>query len=115
MTEFDVRPRTLKIYQTEKGTAPYLDWVESLSDKRTQQIIDARLTRITRGLIGHSRYLGEGVSEIKIDFGPGYRVYFGVDGLSIIVLLCGGSKSSQEKDIHQAKIYWADYLRRTLR
>jgi putative addiction module killer protein len=61
------------------------------------------------GNLGNTRALGSGVSELKIDFGPGYRVYFGEDGPKIVVLLLGGDKSSQERDIEKAKAFWEDY------
>jgi putative addiction module killer protein len=61
------------------------------------------------GNLGNTRALGTGVSELKIDFGPGYRVYYGEDGPTIVVLLLGGDKSSQERDIEKAKAFWEDY------
>ena len=61
------------------------------------------------GNFGSVRSLGEGVHELKIDFGPGYRVYFGQDGMTLVILLCGGDKSTQQSDIHSAKVYWEQY------
>ena len=71
-------------------------------------IIEARLKRVSDGNFGHTRSVGEGVVELKIDFGPGYRVYFGIDGNNVVLLLAG-DKSSQEADIESAKKYWKDY------
>lgn len=105
--------RRIKYYLTLNGRAPFIEWLESLRDRQIQQIIDARLTRIQQGLFGHARFVGFGVTELKIDVGPGYRVYFGIDGLTIVILLTGGTKSSQEKDIEKAQLYWHDYTRRT--
>ena len=61
------------------------------------------------GNLGNIRSLGDGVSELKVDFGPGYRVYFGEDGPRVVVLLIGGDKGSQQRDIAKAKDYWRDY------
>jgi putative addiction module killer protein len=71
------------------------------------------LTRISRrqqGNYGDCEAVGEGISELRMFFGPGYRVYFGENGNDIVILLCGGDKGSQDKDIQQAKIYWEEYL-----
>lgn len=72
-------------------------------------IIRKRLNRVRLGNLGNTRGLGSGVSELKIDFGPGYRVYYGEDGPKIVVLLVGGDKGSQDRDIEKAKAFWEDY------
>ncbi len=74
--------------------------------------IRVRLDRVRLGNLGDNRPVGEGVRELRIDYGPGYRVYFALDGTRVILLLLGGDKSSQEKDIAQAKEYWRDHQRR---
>jgi putative addiction module killer protein len=73
--------------------------------------IAKRLRRVELGNLGDYRSLGAGVYELKIDYGPGYRIYFGQIGLTVVLLLCGGDKSSQDQDISQAKKYWRDYER----
>jgi putative addiction module killer protein len=85
-------------------------WVDSNKDKRAAAIIRARLNRMRLGNFGDSKAVGGGVEELRIDFGPGYRVYFGRDGESVVILLCGGSKQTQSKDIHTAQALWKDYL-----
>ena len=71
--------------------------------------IRKRLDRVEEGNLGECNFIGEGVHELKINYGPGYRIYFGQEGMKIIVLLCGGDKSSQVKDIKKAQLYWAEY------
>ena len=91
-------------------SVPFSDWIASLKDARTVGIIRARVNRIRLGNFGDCKPVGEGVQELKIDFGPGYRVYFGRKGSLIVVLLCGGDKSTQAKDILIAQKYWKEYL-----
>ena len=97
--------RILK-YVTESGNEPFQDWFLGL-DRRAQAKVRAYIDRVALG--GSSKNVkpvGEGVHEIKIDFGPGYRIYFGLQGTKAILLLGGGDKSQQSKDILQAKEYW---------
>jgi putative addiction module killer protein len=103
-------PRTIVEYKDERGKNPFRNWLDKLKDKKAAAMIDARLTRVRIGNLGHWRSVGQGVKELKIDFGPGYRVYFGEDGEKIIVLLIGGDKTTQVKDIKLAQSYWVDYL-----
>ena len=86
--------------------------MHKLKDVETQGRILARLERVRLGLLGDCKSVGQGVSEFRVDVGPGYRVYFGRDGPSIIVLLCGGSKARQRRDIADAKMFWKDYRSR---
>jgi len=105
----DAVPRILKIYQTATGTLPFLEWWQSLRDGRTKAIILARLARVRVGNMGNTRSVGEGVHELKIDYGPGYRVYFGHEGPQLVILLYGGDKRTQDDDITTAKAYWQRY------
>ena len=108
----EVTPKNIDYYRTADGRAPYREWYNSLNDIKAKAAIAERLTRVERGLFGDYRTLGDGVSELKVDFGPGYRVYFGQEGRTLVWLLCGGRKNTQKKDIKTAKVYWQDYLRR---
>jgi putative addiction module killer protein len=101
--------REVRIYRTPDRREPYSLWFERLRDVRAKQKIQARIARIRLGNLGDTRSLGEGVHELKIDYGPGYRVYFGQDGTTIVILLCGGDKSTQSADIQTAKTYWSQY------
>lgn len=100
------------IYQTQEGKAPFEAWLDSLRDRKGAAKVRIRIDRLRLGNLGQCRCVGEGVFELKIDFGPGYRVYFGEEGDTIVILLCGGDKSTQSKDIAMAHEYWADYRRR---
>jgi putative addiction module killer protein len=108
-SNMDVAPKILKIYQTASGALPFLEWLHSLRDGRTRAIIMARLARVRLGNMGNTSPVGEGVQELKINYGPGYRVYFGQDGTELVILLTGGDKSTQDEDIETAKGYWQAY------
>lgn len=84
-------------------TSTFTAWMQNLRDRRARAIIDRRLDRLNSGNFGKNRSVGSGVFELKIDFGPGYRVYYIQRGKQIVVLLCGGDKSTQSKDIDLAK------------
>ncbi len=99
-------------YRDHKGKSPYADWLESLRDAKARARIIIRVDRMELGLFGDVKPIGEGLSELRIDYGSGYRVYFGKDGNKIYLLLCGGDKSTQQKDIKLAKKYWQDHKRR---
>ena len=101
--------KTLEIYQDTKGKEPTIEWLESIKDIETKARIKNRLRRIELGNFGDYKSISKGLFEIRMQFGSGYRVYFGEVGNKIILLLCGGDKSSQNRDIKKAKEYWQDY------
>ena len=103
------RPRELREYQTAEGRFPFSEWIEGLRDVRGRAILRKRLNRIRLGNLGDCRSVGHGIRELRVDFGPGYRIYFGEDGDTVVILLCGGDKSSQPADIRRAQTFWADY------
>lgn len=108
----EAQEKTILTYVKEDGSAPFNDWLEALRDRKARAIIRTRINRIRLGNLGDCKSVGEGVSELRLKFGAGYRIYFGQFGDTIIILLSGGDKSSQNKDIKQAKTYWQDYKRR---
>lgn len=108
----EIRPVKIFIYESKTGQKPYSDWFEDLRDKKTKAIIRARLNRIRLGNFGDCKSLGDGVFEFRIDYGPGVRIYLGMEEKEIVILLCGGMKKSQSRDIEKAKEYWADYRSR---
>ena len=90
-------------------SSPFSDWLGSLKDPRAVAIVRARLNRIRLGNFGDCRSVGGGVQELRIDYGPGFRVYFGRRSPFAVVLLVGGSKKSQAKDIETARKFWREY------
>ncbi len=96
-------------FVSEDGIKPFKEWLERLRDVQGRAKIRIRLDRVRLGNFGDSRKVGEGVHELRIDYGPGYRIYFGQDGSRIILLLLGGDKSSQKRDIARSKELWRNY------
>jgi putative addiction module killer protein len=84
-------------------TTTYQKWFQSLSDAKTRSRIDSRIFRLSEGNPGDVKPVGDGVSEMRLDFGPGYRIYFTRRGKAFVILLAGGDKGSQSKDIEVAK------------
>ncbi|WP_286824844.1 type II toxin-antitoxin system RelE/ParE family toxin [Microcystis sp. LSC13-02] len=103
------QPREIERYVTADGQIPFDNWFDSIRVSKTQTIISKRLDRVRMGNLGDYRSVGGGVFELRIDYGRGYRIYFGQVGTTIVLLLCGGDKSTQIKDIRQAQEYWRDY------
>ena len=99
-------------YLTEDGRNPFREWLLSLRDVQMRARVRVRLNRVRLGNFGDSHGVGGGVSELRLPLGPGYRVYFGRKGDSLVILLCGGHKGTQVHDIQKAQAFWADYLRR---
>ena len=107
----EIQEKFVRYYLTKTGKCPFEKWLEDLKDVQARAIIRIRIRRCELGNFGQCRWVGDGVHELKINFGPGYRVYFGKEGSSLVILLCGGNKSTQDKDIKIAHAYWADYRR----
>lgn len=99
----------IQYYRTPTGEKPFVRWFERLEDRHARTRIDARLSRVAVGNPGDVRPVGKGVLELRIDWGPGYRVYFAKRAERIILLLCAGDKRTQQRDIHRAKTYLQDY------
>lgn len=102
---------TLRVYHRADGSSPFGGWFDELDDTAHARVTKF-LTRLELGNTSNVKPVGEGVSELKVDFGPGYRVYFAMDGRTLVILLGGGTKKRQSKDIDAAKQCWTDYKRR---
>ena len=101
----------IRDYLLPDGRSPYARWFTRL-DARAAAKVSVALTRLGLGNDSNTKSLGGGVSELKIDFGPGYRVFYGKDGDQLIILLGGGTKKRQSEDIETAKALWHDYKQR---
>jgi putative addiction module killer protein len=98
----------LQIYRTVTGKCPFRDWQDLLA-KKAQAVIDGRIARVQAGNLGDCKIVASGVMELRVDFGPGYRVYFTISGNQIVILLLGGNKTTQKKDIKKASQYFEDW------
>ena len=100
--------KTVIVYRRQDNKEPFIDWLFSLRDLVTRHRIETRIDRIKQGNYGdHKRF--QGIIELRLDFGKGYRLYCAEDGAALVVLLIGGDKGSQDKDIKKALDYWRDY------
>jgi len=109
----DVENQELREYLTADGKNPFREWLHALKDIVARARIRARLNRVRLANFGDCKTVGASLYELRIPFGPGYRVYFGKAGRNIVILLVGGDKKTQKKDIQKAQNYWQDYQRRT--
>jgi len=109
----DVVPQTLREYVKPDGKVPFREWLHGLRDIQARAKIRVRLNRVRLGNFGDTRPVGGGVSELRIPYGPGYRVYLARSGHTVVLLLCGGDKATQRRDISAAQDYWLDYQRRS--
>lgn len=108
---YPVMQKQINIYVTRDGKKPFIKWLESL-DNTVRYRIKERLDRVALGNMGDHKSVGKEVFELRINFGAGYRIYYGTENDEIVLLLSGGDKSTQKKDIKKAISYWQDYLTR---
>jgi putative addiction module killer protein len=101
-------------YATTTGKFPFLDWMSALKDGRGKNAVEQRIIRLQEGNLGDCKHFDD-LMEMRIDYGPGYRIYCGKEGKAFVIILVGGSKQTQGRDIEKAKGYWADYKKRTSR
>lgn len=102
----EVRPRQIAPAVDANENCPYLDWVDSLAGQKIHGIIINRIDRVKLGNFGDRKSVGDGVSELRIELNPGYRIYYAEDGDSV-VMLGGGTKRHQQRDIKRAKELWS--------
>ena len=102
-------PKEVVAFRARDGQVPFEEWLDDLDDKRAVARMLARLARARQGNLGDCKPVGEGVRELRMDYGPGYRVYFGQKGRTLVVLLCGGDKRTQDRDIRLAKQFWQEF------
>jgi len=101
----------IREFLDERGASPFARWFDALDPQAAAKVTVA-LVRMESGNLSNAKAVGEGVQEYRIAWGPGYRLYFGRDGDTLIILLCGGTKRRQQDDIAEAKTLWSEYKRR---
>jgi len=104
---FSIQP-----YYTESAKVPFAEWQDALRDPIAKKAIARRLYRLTQGHFGDHKHCQDGVWELRIDLGPGYRVYYALEGKTVVLLLCAGDKRTQQADIARACDYWHDWQAR---
>ena len=99
----------ISIYKTTDGKLPFLDWLDSIKDVQTKRRIRLRIDRLSIGNFGDTKSVGDGLYELRLFFGSGYRVYYAIENDKLVILFTGGDKSSQSEDIKKAKKYLQEY------
>lgn len=105
----EVKTRKIVYLELDSGKCPFEDWLDGIKDPKLAYAVDARLVRVRDGNFGDHKSVGDGVFELRIPKGPGLRVYYGLKGDELVILLGGGDKSTQKKDIVSAKELWSKY------
>lgn len=100
--------KIIEILRLPSGKSPYSDWVNGIKDRMTRARIRRRLDRLEQGHYGDYKILGDGINELRLQFSSGYRIYFAELNDVIVILLCGGDKSTQKNDVKIAKQYWRE-------
>jgi len=108
-------PRKVETYVTREGKDLFQGWLKGLNDKQAQVLIEKTIARARLGNLGKHKSVGEGVQEIVLNYGPGYRIYFGEHDTTLVILLLGSTKRRQDEAIKLAKRYWNDWKERTVR
>ena len=104
-----IKQRVVNYYKTPTGKVPAKEWLSAVKDTLTQAILYKRIRQAGLGQLGKTRNVGDGVWDLKIDYGPGYRVYYGINGDELILILMAGSKRTQSADIKKAHAYWIEW------
>lgn len=103
----------IDIYQDAAGRQPFVDWLSAVRDEQAKARVRTRINRLRLGNFGDCKSVGAGILEIRIDYGPGYRVYLARRGAVVVLLLCGGDKRTQAADIKRAVMLLSDYEQRS--
>ena len=107
-----IQPESVRNYIMPNGRDPYRQWYTGIKDRKTQAIITNRIDRLQHGNPGDCKQLSRRLYELRIDYGPGYRVYFGLFRNTVAILLGGGTKGTQQRDIMKVQTYWNEFLSR---
>ena len=103
------KERIIKVFVSSDGRSPIEEWLRGIKDDATRARIRTRISRLRTGNFGDTKSLRAGVYELRLDFGPGYRIYYAIMEQTIVLLLNGGNKSSQKKDIEKAISFWQEF------
>jgi putative addiction module killer protein len=107
----EIQPITVSEYVAGDRRKPFSEWLHSVKDAKTRLVIDKRIANLRRGTLGDFKFF-DTLLELRIDYGPGYRIYCGKKGKAYVLLLCGGTKRTQDQDIRTAQTYWKDHQAR---
>ena len=102
----------IRHYLTVSGRDLYQQWLDELKDVKGRVVVQRRIDRLANGNFGDHKFCQDGIWELRIDFGPGYRVYYAQAGMTLVLLLCAGLKRNLSADIKEAVRYWREYQRR---
>lgn len=105
----ELNQKRILYYKNQNGETPFLSWLESLRDQVAKAKVRVRLDRLRFGHYGDHHFIGNGIQELRIHYGPGYRIYFAEYDSNIVLLLTGGDKGNQKRDIKRVQKYWQDY------
>lgn len=105
-SQVKIKQRRVDYFTTFSGKQPAREWLLSIKDKLAQAILFKRIRQAGEGQLGNTRSVGDGVHELKINYGPGFRIYYGIHQDELILILIGGSKGTQQMDIKKARAYW---------
>jgi len=109
MISEEQKSKRVLFHQLPNGKEPFVDWLNAMKDAKSRRRVLQRLSRLESGNFGDCKPLKDGICELRLHFGSGYRVYYAEQGDTVVILLCGGDKSTQSKDIAKAKEYWKSY------
>ena len=105
----EVRRRKIQFLRSRGGRIPAIDWLNTFTDVRTKAKLTARIERLGEGNFGDFKNVGDGVFELRVHYGPGFRVYFGFHQNQVVIIIYGGDKNTQTKDIKKAKTLWREF------
>lgn len=109
----ELKQRFILVYSKEDQSKPFVGWIKDLPDAKARFQINKRIAHLELVHLGdYKRLKGNDIFELRINYGAGLRIYFGMEEINLVILLCGGNKGSQKRDIRLAQKYWEDYLER---
>lgn len=105
----DIKEFQVELFVDRNGRCPFENWFANIRDQRTRAVVKSRINRLRLGNFGDCKKLLPGIFELRVDFGPGYRIYFSMISKNVVLIISGGAKKTQIRDIEQARKYWLEY------